>query len=62
MKASNPIEVAEYAAANRIVEEPAFKWWVPYVLQKRQSDHSKGKDEVLAHYAQVRHQATALSG
>ena len=21
-----PIEVAEYAAANRIVEEPAFKW------------------------------------
>jgi hypothetical protein len=28
LKASNPIELAEYAVANRIAEEPAFKWWV----------------------------------
>ena len=27
-KASNPIETAEYAVANQIAEEPAFKWWV----------------------------------
>ena len=26
LKESNPIEVAEYAVANKIVEEPAFKW------------------------------------
>ena len=28
LKESNPIELAEYAVANRIQEEPAFKWWV----------------------------------
>jgi hypothetical protein len=33
IKESNPIEVAEYAVANRLVEEPAFKWWVPAVLR-----------------------------
>ena len=34
LKASNPIEVVEYAMANWLVDEPAFKWWVPYVLWK----------------------------
>jgi hypothetical protein len=34
LKASNPVEVAEYAVANRLVEEPAFKWWVPHVLRR----------------------------
>ena len=28
LKASNPIEVAEYAVANQIEDEPAFCWWV----------------------------------
>ena len=28
LKESYPIEVAEYAVANHIVEEPAFKWRV----------------------------------
>jgi hypothetical protein len=27
--------LAEYAVANKIVEEPAFKWWVQDVLRKR---------------------------
>ena len=35
LKDPNPIEVAEYAVANRIQEEPAFKWWVPETLQTR---------------------------
>ena len=26
LKESNPVELAEYAVANKIVEEPAFKW------------------------------------
>ena len=26
--ALNPIELAEYTVANKIVEEPAFAWWV----------------------------------
>jgi hypothetical protein len=34
LKVSNPVELAEYAVANRIVEEPAFKWWVSNTLHK----------------------------
>ncbi|MCK7490470.1 MAG: hypothetical protein MZW92_00710 [Comamonadaceae bacterium] len=35
MKESHPIEVAEYAIVNKIVEEPAFAWWAKKVLRKR---------------------------
>jgi hypothetical protein len=35
LKESNPVQVAEYAMACGIGEEPAFAWWVPYVLRKR---------------------------
>lgn len=35
MKESNPLEVAEYAVTVGIDHEPAFSWWVPHVLKKR---------------------------
>jgi hypothetical protein len=35
LKVSNPVDLAEYAKANNIHEEPAFNWWVPYTLHKR---------------------------
>jgi len=35
LKESNPIEVAEFAVAQGIDKEPAFAWWVPYVLSRR---------------------------
>jgi hypothetical protein len=35
LKASNPVDVAEYAKARGIDTEPAFAWWVPYTLRKR---------------------------
>jgi hypothetical protein len=35
LKESNPIEVAEYAVANKLVHEPAFAWWVSYTIKKR---------------------------
>ena len=35
MKESYPVEVAEYAVAQGIDHEPAFSWWVPYTLRKR---------------------------
>ncbi|KAG7369945.1 reverse transcriptase RNA-dependent DNA polymerase [Nitzschia inconspicua] len=35
LKESNPVEVAEYAVAHNLTEEPAFNWWVPYTLKKR---------------------------
>lgn len=36
LKESNPVEVAEYALANKLLNEPAFSWWAPYILRKRQ--------------------------
>jgi hypothetical protein len=35
LKESNPVEVAEFAKSRGIDNQPAFKWWVPYVLKKR---------------------------
>ena len=35
LKESYPIEVAEYAIAHGIDKEPAFAWWAPYMLKKR---------------------------
>ena len=35
LKESNPIKVAEYVTARDIQEEPAFAWWLPYTLRKR---------------------------
>jgi hypothetical protein len=35
VKDANPVEMAEYAVANGIDQDPAFNWWVPYVLRKR---------------------------
>jgi len=34
LKASYPVQVAEYALAAGIEEEPAIKWYVPHVLTK----------------------------
>ena len=35
LKESNPIEVAEFSKARGINDEPAFAWWVPCTLRKR---------------------------
>ena len=35
MKESHPVEVVEFAKARGIDTEPAFVWWVPFTLQKR---------------------------
>jgi hypothetical protein len=37
LKESMPVQVAEYAIANKIAEEPAYAWWVQDVL--RHCDH-----------------------
>ena len=34
LKESNPIQVAEYARDNDLLEEPAFAWWVPWTLKQ----------------------------
>jgi hypothetical protein len=43
IKESYPIEVAEYAKANKMSEEPAFAWWVNDVIRRRNRIISKVK-------------------
>lgn len=35
LKESNPIEVAEYAISRELADEPAFAWWVPFTMRRR---------------------------
>jgi hypothetical protein len=35
LKESNPVEVAEYAVSAKLVSEPAFAWWGPFTLTRR---------------------------
>ena len=35
LKETNPVEVAEFAFARGIDDQPAFAWWVPYTLRER---------------------------
>ena len=35
LKETDPLMVAEYAVNNKIDHEPAFVWWVPYTIRKR---------------------------
>jgi hypothetical protein len=43
LKESNPVEIAEYAVAIKLVEEPAFKWWVANIMRQRNCSISKLK-------------------
>ena len=45
VKDSYPIELAEYATNHDIHEEPAFAWWVPYVIKKRKRIIAKIKSK-----------------
>jgi hypothetical protein len=35
IKESNPLDVSEYARARKIIHQPAFAWWCPHVLRKK---------------------------
>ena len=43
LKQSNPVELAEYASMNRLLDEPAFAWWAKDVLKRRNRIISKVK-------------------
>ena len=45
IKESYPVEVTEFALATRISMEPAFAWWVPFVLKKRNQILAKVKSK-----------------
>ena len=50
IKESNPVDIAEYIVGNRIFEEAAFAWWVPYTLKKRDHIIAKAKARLLKKY------------
>ena len=43
LKHGYPVQLAEYAVTCGIEKEPAFAWWVPYTLKKRERIISKLK-------------------
>jgi hypothetical protein len=43
---SYPIELAEFAKARGIADEPAFAWWVPHTLRRRNAILSAVKARV----------------
>ncbi|KAI2502008.1 Reverse transcriptase (RNA-dependent DNA polymerase) [Fragilaria crotonensis] len=53
LKDSYPVQVADYAVTNNLSNEPAFRWWVPFVLKKRERI-LKGQVEILVGFTQIR--------
>ena len=45
VKDSYPVQLAEFAIENKINEEPAFAWWVPFVIKKKARIISKIKSK-----------------
>ena len=45
LKESYPVQVAEYSVGARISMEPAFAWWVPYMLKKHNRIVAKVKSK-----------------
>jgi hypothetical protein len=45
LKNAYPVQLAEYAVGNKIHEEAAFAWWVPFTLKKRERILSKVKSK-----------------
>ena len=45
VKESYPVQMADYTVAAKIAMEPAFAWWVPHMLKKRNRIISKVKSK-----------------
>ena len=45
VKNAYPVQLAEYAVASNIANEPAFAWWVPFTLRKRERILAKVKSK-----------------
>ena len=43
LKESYPVELAMYATNHKIANDPAFAWWVPFVLKKQKRKLQKVK-------------------
>jgi hypothetical protein len=48
LKESHPVQLAEYALANKLLSEPAFAWWAKKVLRRRDRIIKKAKSRYWA--------------
>ncbi|KAL7475891.1 hypothetical protein ACHAW6_001785 [Cyclotella cf. meneghiniana] len=53
LKESHPLQVTEFALATGIVNEPAFNWWVTWVLKKRDQIISLVKHGSTRYHKQI---------
>jgi hypothetical protein len=49
LKESHPLQVVEFVFAMQIADEPAFNWWVSWVLKKRDRIISQVKRQSARH-------------
>jgi hypothetical protein len=47
LKESNPVKVSEYAVAAGMINEPAFAWWCPHLIKKRDRIIAAAKARVV---------------
>jgi hypothetical protein len=47
LKSSHPVQTVEYAVQRKIDSEPAFRWWVPHVLNEQKKVISAVKTRYL---------------
>ena len=45
MKDSYPVYLSDYAVTNKVQDEPASSWWVPYALRKRKKIIAKSRSK-----------------
>eukprot|EP00957_Ditylum_brightwellii_P011846 892667-Ditylum_brightwellii.AAC.1 len=45
LKAAYSVKLAECAVVNCLADKPAFKWWVPHVIRKRNRIINKVKSK-----------------
>ena len=55
------MKCAEYAASQDLADEPAFNWWVPWALKKRQHIISKIKTKSVRYLKRNQKFGMALS-
>ena len=48
IKECYPVDLADFAIQRRIAEEPAFAWWIPYIIKKRNRIIAKAKSKYWA--------------
>ncbi len=61
-KETYPLQIAEFATATGIAEQPAFNWWVPFTMKKRSQIISNCEVQIMDTDPQIRDQNSEECG